>query len=338
VLERTAARLSHCVANNFPLVGDTFVRIVVILLFALAGAVSAAGMEDRSTFARLAYTRSPDFLTTRDAASTRGSQRPRAESISTPGLRVLTVAAARHLAGCAATLHSTERATSVQRAQLLAARFIPGAKLALRDETGHASQLKTLPSVELAARKRTVEGVEPATPPERAAPAPAIEVIGAETPPLAELAAREETLEMVDAATPAPVEITARGETVTVAEAGTHAAAELAPFSQPDTMAREVATPERVTVLPTSAQAAALVASSHQKPARAKSQRKSVPRTAKRHHRVAQRKQAKVRRRKRPIVTATYGETHTDPRRGRIPASAEKMYDINWQNSAFTYD
>jgi len=310
------------------------VRIVVILFFALAGTVSAAGTGDRSTFARLAYARSPDFLTTLDAVSTKHSHRPRAESSGTPGLRVLTVAAARHLAGCAGTLHSTERATSLQRARLLAAKFIPLAELSVREETGRPAELKTFPSAELAPRKETVETVEPTTQPELAARSQTIEVIAAEMLPSAELASHEHTLERMDAQTPPPVAIAARGETVTVADAAIHAVEELALFSPAETMSREVLTPERVVTRPAPAQAAALAVSSHQKSARAKSRRKSASRLAKRRrHIVQQRRAARVRRPERPVVTATY----TDPRRGRIPASAEKMYDANWQSSAFTY-
>ena len=308
-------------------------RIFTILLFVLAGPASAVGTGDRATFARLAYARSPDFLTTLDVASTR----LRAESSSAPDLRVLTVAAARHLAGCAATLHSIEPAASVQRAQLLAAKFIPAAELAVREETGRPTELESFPSSELAALAGSVEAVEPTTPLELAARGQTIEVIGAQMPPSTELATGEKTLEIMDALTPPPVEIAARGETVAVAEADTHAVEEPALFTPAETISHEDLTPERVVAVPAPAQVAARAASSHQKSARAKSPRKSASRTAKRHRSVAQRRPAKVRRPQPPVVTAMYTETYTDPRRGRIPRSAEKMYDANWQDSAFTY-
>ncbi len=327
--------------QKFPLVGDTFVRILTILLIVLAGPALAVGTGDRATFARLAYARSPDFLTTLDAASTKPSHRLRAESSSGPRLRVLTVAAAGHLAGCAATLHSTEPAASVQRAQLLAAKFIPADELAIRGESRRSTELETFPSSELAALTGTAEAVEPTTPLELAARGETIEVIGAEMPPSTELATRETSLQMMDAATPPPIEITARDETVAVAEADTRAVEELELFSPAETMSREDPTPERVVAVPAPAQVvarpASARASSHQKSPHAKSPRKSASRMVKRHRRVAQRRLAKVRRPEPPVVIATYTDTYTDPRRGRIPRSAEKMYDANWQDSAFTY-
>lgn len=318
-------------------------RIFTILLLVLAAPALAAGTGYRSDFARLAYARAPAFLATLDTAPAKSYGR-RANHGRPSGLRILTVAAAAHLADCAAMLHAADPMGSVARAQLLAAKFIPGARLPddakATGPTDIPADVETVTSAELVPSRGMLESVEPETPIALASRGRTLEEIATAMPPPAAPIVRASRLKRVDTQTPR-LEIPIRGgTTVAVAEASPRAVEEVALFAPVETVAYEDAAPERVAAVTLPARAAAVdTDSSPHRSARTKSQHKSASRTAKT-RRVAQRARAKARRPKPPVVVTyaeAYIETYPEPDRGTIPASAAKMYDANWQKNAFVY-